>query len=83
MTVQYITNRLGSYTLEDAHTAKHDDDWCLLLNTQARSHVLIHHVADADRWDDLHEIGQDATVKSKEALFFHNLLHHQVHGLLL
>lgn len=55
----------------------------LLLNTQARAHVLIHYITNADSRYDLHEIGQDATVKSKEAFVFHNPLHHLAHGHLL
>lgn len=51
----------------------------LLLNTQTRPHVLVHNITDTDGWYDFHEVGQDAAVESKEALIFHNLLHHPVH----
>lgn len=56
---------------------------CLLLDTQGGSCVLVHHIADADRWYDFHEIGQDATVKSKEAFFLQDLLYHAAHWHLL
>lgn len=63
------------------HSHWHTQSLCrLLLNTQARPHVLVHHVADADGRYDFHEIGYDAAVQSKEAFLFQNLLHHQVHG---
>ena len=51
----------------------------LLLDPQTRPHVLVHHVADADGWDDLHEVGQDPAVESEEALLLHDLLHHPIH----
>lgn len=55
----------------------------LLLNAQSRPHVLVHNIADAHGRDDLHEVGQDASIESKKALFFQDLLHHQVHRQLL
>lgn len=78
-----LKKKLGAPFLALVNTCGHWELCCLLLNTQTRPHVLVHHVANADGWYDFHEIGQDAAVKSKETLLFHNLLHHQIHRQLL
>lgn len=55
----------------------------LLLNAQSGPHVLIHDIADAHGWYDLHEVGQDASIESEKALLLQDPLHHQVHRQLL
>lgn len=36
--------------------------FCLASNPEDFLHVLIHHIGDADSWDDLKKVGGDATV---------------------
>lgn len=54
-----------------------------MRDSQARLHVLINHIADADSWNDFHEVWQDAPVESKETIFGYNLLQQATHGNLL
>lgn len=68
---------------EERNLLQDDGRGGLLLDPQARAHVFVHHVADADGRDDLHEIGEDATVKSEEAVLLQDLLHHAAHRQLL
>lgn len=43
------------------------------LDAQGDLEVLVHHVADADRWNDLHEVGGQASVESRGPLGPHDV----------
>lgn len=50
------------------------------LHPKRRLDVFIHHVADADRWDDLEEVRGQAAVEASGALGLEDLLEQPGHG---
>lgn len=53
--------------------------WSLWLDSQRDLQVLVDHVADADRWDDLHEVGCQASVESYCSLSPNNVSEQSCH----
>lgn len=51
--------------------------WCC---TKGHLQVLVHYIADADRWDDLHEVRGDAPVKPSQSFCPHNMSEKSSHG---
>lgn len=57
--------------------------WHSLWDTQRCFCVLVHYIADADSWNDLHEVGKDPPIETENAFVHHNALNQWAHRRLL
>lgn len=55
---------------------------CLSLVTHPEDflHVLVHHVGDADSWNDFEEVGGDATVQARYTFMRYDVFELAHHG---
>lgn len=60
---------------EDRNISRH-------LDAQGTTRVLVNHIADGDRRQDLEEVGRNAAVQPREALLSHDLAEQPRHSLL-
>lgn len=51
-----------------------------LSHSQYFPHVFVHHVGDADSWNDLEEVGCDAAVQTHHTLLSHDATEQREHG---